>query len=65
MLDNARRFTQKIDAVIAGHSHELLNTTINGIPQTGAQTAWQAKKVIDLPLHGQAITQDVRLVFPD
>jgi 5'-nucleotidase len=65
MLDNARRFTQKIDAVIAGHSHELVNTTINGIPITGARTAGQAIDVIDLSLGGRAVGQDVRFAFAD
>jgi 2',3'-cyclic-nucleotide 2'-phosphodiesterase (5'-nucleotidase family) len=65
MLDNARRFTQKIDAVIAGHSHELVNTTIYGIPITGARTAGQAIDVIDFTLGGRTVRQDVRLVFAD
>jgi 5'-nucleotidase len=65
MLDNARRFTQKIDAVIAGHSHELVNTTINGIPITGARMAGQAIDVVDLTLGGRTVRQDVRLVFAD
>jgi len=65
MLDNARRFTQKVDAVISGHSHELVNTTINGIPIAGARTAGQAIDVIDLSLGGRTVGQDVRLAFVD
>jgi 5'-nucleotidase len=65
ILEIARRLTRKIDAIIAGHSHELLNTNVNGIPITGARTAGQAIDVIDLSLGAGVVRRDVRLVFGD
>jgi 2',3'-cyclic-nucleotide 2'-phosphodiesterase (5'-nucleotidase family) len=65
ILETARRLTQKIDAIVAGHSHELVNTTVNGIPITGARMAGQAIGIIDLSGRGSVVGQDVRLVFPD
>jgi len=65
MLVNAGRFSQKIDAIVSGHSHELVNTSVNGIPITGARTAGQAIGVIDLALGGRVVAHDVRFAFPD
>jgi 2',3'-cyclic-nucleotide 2'-phosphodiesterase (5'-nucleotidase family) len=65
ILEVARRLTQKVDAIVAGHSHELLNTSVNGIPITGARTAGQAVGVIDLSLDAGVLARDVRLAFGD
>jgi 2',3'-cyclic-nucleotide 2'-phosphodiesterase (5'-nucleotidase family) len=62
ILEIAGRVTQKIDAIVAGHLHELMNTTVNGVPITEARVSGQAVGVIDLARGGKVIGQDVRLV---
>jgi 2',3'-cyclic-nucleotide 2'-phosphodiesterase (5'-nucleotidase family) len=65
MLEDAGRFTQKIDAIIAGHRHELINTTVAGIPIVEARTAGQMIDVVDLARGGTLVAKSVRNVFVD
>jgi 2',3'-cyclic-nucleotide 2'-phosphodiesterase (5'-nucleotidase family) len=65
IFDVVGRLTQKVDAVISGHSHELVNGAVGGTPITGARTAGQAVGIIDLSSTGQVLRRDVRMVFAD
>ncbi len=68
IFDVAQRVTEKIDLMVSGHSHSLLNTRVKGIPVVQAMSAGQAVAVVDIPLNssgkpfGEA-TADVRLVM--
>jgi 2',3'-cyclic-nucleotide 2'-phosphodiesterase (5'-nucleotidase family) len=69
IVDVANKVTQKVDLIVSGHTHSLLNTRVNGIPIVQARTAAQAVDVVDIPLDangkpsGPAVA-DVRSVNP-
>jgi len=44
------RITEKIDAVVSGHTHSLVDTYVKGIPVVQARYAGQAVAVLDIPL---------------
>ena len=44
------RITEKVDLIVAGHSHSLLNTRINNIPIVQSQRWGTAVSVTDIPL---------------
>jgi 2',3'-cyclic-nucleotide 2'-phosphodiesterase (5'-nucleotidase family) len=50
IIDLARKVTTKVDAIVSGHSHSLLNTVVNGIPIVQARSTGRAIDVLDLPL---------------
>ena len=50
IVDIARRVTAKIDAIVAGHTHSIINSVVNGIPIMQARSSGQAIGVLDLPL---------------
>jgi 2',3'-cyclic-nucleotide 2'-phosphodiesterase (5'-nucleotidase family) len=52
IVDLARAITTKVDAVVSGHSHTLVNTEINGIPIVQARSSGRAIDVLDLPVAG-------------
>ena len=67
IIDFARRVTTKVDAIVSGHSHSLLNTAVNGIPIVQARSTGRAIDVLDLPLGtaGLASRQEVRELAAD
>ncbi|MEK7239473.1 MAG: 5'-nucleotidase C-terminal domain-containing protein [Gemmatimonadota bacterium] len=46
----AQGITEKVDAIISGHTHSVLNTAVNGIPVVQARSSGRAIAVVDLPL---------------
>src|SRR6185437_11034187 len=50
IIDFARKLTSKVDAIVSGHSHTLINTEINGIPVVQARSSGRALDVLDLAL---------------
>jgi 2',3'-cyclic-nucleotide 2'-phosphodiesterase (5'-nucleotidase family) len=67
IVDVARRLTQKVDAIVSGHSHSLVNTEVAGIPIVQGRTRGVAFDVVDIPMSktgGQA-THEVRNVYSD
>jgi 2',3'-cyclic-nucleotide 2'-phosphodiesterase (5'-nucleotidase family) len=46
----AQKLTTKVDAIVSGHSHTLINTDVKGIPIVQARSAGRAIDVLDLPL---------------
>ncbi len=54
IVDLARRITTRVDAIISGHTHSLVNTVINGIPIVQARSSGRAIDVIDLALGPRA-----------
>ncbi|MBA2688558.1 MAG: 5'-nucleotidase C-terminal domain-containing protein [Gemmatimonadaceae bacterium] len=41
---------EKIDLMVSGHSHSLVNTVVNGIPIVQARSSGRAIAVVDIPL---------------
>jgi 2',3'-cyclic-nucleotide 2'-phosphodiesterase (5'-nucleotidase family) len=50
IIDLARKVTTKVDAIVSGHTHTLVNTVVNGIPIVQARSSGRAIDVLDLPL---------------
>ncbi|MEP6507260.1 MAG: 5'-nucleotidase C-terminal domain-containing protein [Gemmatimonadales bacterium] len=50
IFDVANKITEKVDLIVSGHSHSLINTRVNGIPIVQARYAAQAVDVVDIPL---------------
>ncbi len=50
IIDLARKVTTRVDAIISGHTHSLVNTVINGIPIVQARSSGRAIDVLDLAL---------------
>ncbi|HZK79345.1 MAG TPA: 5'-nucleotidase C-terminal domain-containing protein, partial [Gemmatimonadaceae bacterium] len=67
VFDVAGKLTEKVDLIISGHTHSLLNTHVNGIPIVQARSSGTAVDVVDMPLdeNGKpagAAVSDVRSV---
>jgi 2',3'-cyclic-nucleotide 2'-phosphodiesterase (5'-nucleotidase family) len=50
IIDFARKLTTKVDAIVSGHSHTLVNTEVKGIPVVQARSSGRAIDVLDLPI---------------
>ena len=46
----AQGITEKVDAIVSGHTHSLLNTEVNGIPVVQARSSGRAIAIVDIPL---------------
>lgn len=49
IVDLARRVTERLDAIVSGHTHSLVDVTVNGIPIVQARSNGRALAVLDLP----------------
>ena len=66
IFDVMRGLKEHVDVVIAGHTHTLINTEINGTPILQAYSRGTAIDVVDLPLDSaNPVRREVRSVFPD
>jgi 2',3'-cyclic-nucleotide 2'-phosphodiesterase (5'-nucleotidase family) len=68
IIDLAQRLTEPVDAIVSGHTHSLVNTTVKGIPIVQALSSGRAIGVIDLPVDqaARALTrEEVRIVNTD
>jgi 2',3'-cyclic-nucleotide 2'-phosphodiesterase (5'-nucleotidase family) len=63
VFDLARALTEPVDAIISGHSHSLLNTTVKGVPIVQARSSGRAIEVLDVPLSGPGAGAEVRPVL--
>jgi 2',3'-cyclic-nucleotide 2'-phosphodiesterase (5'-nucleotidase family) len=50
IIDLARNLHTKVDAIVSGHTHSLVNTVINGIPIVQARSSGRAIDILDFPL---------------
>ncbi len=50
IVDLAQNVTTKVDAIVSGHTHSLVNTVVKGIPIVQARSSGRAIDVVDLPL---------------
>jgi len=48
----AAKITEKVDAIVSGHTHSAINFSVNGIPIVQARSRGQAIAVLDIPLEG-------------
>jgi 2',3'-cyclic-nucleotide 2'-phosphodiesterase / 3'-nucleotidase / 5'-nucleotidase len=66
IIDLAQQVTERIDAIVSGHTHSPVAAVIRGVPVVQAFSRASAIGVIDLPLHpGEEATVHVRNVRPD
>jgi 2',3'-cyclic-nucleotide 2'-phosphodiesterase (5'-nucleotidase family) len=54
IIELARKVTTKVDAIVSGHTHSLVNTVVNGIPIVQARSSGRAIDVLDIPLRKTA-----------
>jgi 2',3'-cyclic-nucleotide 2'-phosphodiesterase (5'-nucleotidase family) len=54
IVDFARRLTEPVDAIVSGHTHSLVNTTVKGVPIVQARSSGTALDVVDLAPEGSS-----------
>jgi 2',3'-cyclic-nucleotide 2'-phosphodiesterase (5'-nucleotidase family) len=62
IIDLARKLKTKVDAIVSGHTHTLVNTEVNGIPIVQARSSGRAIDILDLPAGpdvGRAVRHEV------
>jgi 2',3'-cyclic-nucleotide 2'-phosphodiesterase (5'-nucleotidase family) len=63
IFDVASRVTEKIDLIVSGHTHSLVNTRVNDIPIVQARSSGSSIDIVDIPLDatgkpaGAAVTE--------
>ncbi|MBA4072765.1 MAG: hypothetical protein C0497_13145 [Gemmatimonas sp.] len=50
VLQIAQGITEKVDAIVSGHTHSVLNTEVRGVPVVQARSSGRAIAIVDLPL---------------
>ena len=68
IVDLARSVRTKIDAIVSGHTHSLVNTVVNGIPIVQARSSGRAIDLVDIPItraSGLSPRQEVRELAAD
>lgn len=68
IIDLARKVKTKVDAIVSGHTHTLVNTEVNGIPIVQARSSGRALDILDLPTGpdvGRAVRHEVRELSVD
>lgn len=52
IVELAHALTEKVDAIVSGHSHSLVSSRVNNIPIIQARSGGRAIAVLDVPLSG-------------
>jgi 2',3'-cyclic-nucleotide 2'-phosphodiesterase/3'-nucleotidase/5'-nucleotidase len=52
----AARITEKVDAIVSGHTHTAVDWSVNGIPIVQARSSGRAVGIIDIPVVGGRAT---------
>jgi 2',3'-cyclic-nucleotide 2'-phosphodiesterase (5'-nucleotidase family) len=65
IVNLARGVTEKIDAIVSGHTHSAVSAVINGIPIVQSRSHGTALGVLDVSLSGAAPVIALRDVLPD
>jgi len=67
IIDFARKLTTRVDAIVSGHTHSLVNAEVKGIPIVQARSSGRAIDVLDVPLGNSAlaIRHQVREIADD
>jgi 2',3'-cyclic-nucleotide 2'-phosphodiesterase (5'-nucleotidase family) len=50
IIEFAGKLTERVDAIVSGHTHSLVNYSANGVPVVQARSSGRAVAVIDIPL---------------
>ena len=50
IIDFAHALTEKVDAIVSGHTHSLVDYAVSGIPVVQARSSGRAVAIIDIPL---------------
>ncbi len=50
IIQTAARITEKVDAIVSGHTHTPVDYSVNGIPIVQARSSGRAVGVIDIPI---------------
>ncbi len=61
----AQGLTERVDAIVAGHTHSMVETHVNGIPIVQSWSHGRAVGVIDIPLGGGDAPVSLRFVRAD
>jgi len=57
IVDFAGKLTERVDAIVSGHTHSLVDYLVNGVPIVQARSSGRAVAVIDIPLeNGKPVT---------
>ena len=65
IVELARGITERVDAIVSGHTHSLVDTHVNGIAIVQARSHGRAVGVVDIPLGGGEATIAIRDVKAD
>jgi 5'-nucleotidase len=65
IVDLAREITEKVDAIVSGHTHSVVSARVNGIAIVQARSEGRAVGIIDIPLGGGDAVVAVRDVRAD
>ncbi len=68
IVDLARDVKTRVDAIVSGHTHSLVNTVVNGIPIVQARSSGREIVIVDIPLRrtsGLVARQEVRELSAD
>jgi 2',3'-cyclic-nucleotide 2'-phosphodiesterase (5'-nucleotidase family) len=65
IVDLARGVTERVDAIVSGHTHSPVTTVVNGIPIIQARSRGTALGVLDVSLSGATPVMGLRDVRPD
>jgi 2',3'-cyclic-nucleotide 2'-phosphodiesterase (5'-nucleotidase family) len=63
IIDLARNLKTKVDVIVSGHTHTIVNTEVNGIPIVQARSSGRAIDIVDLPIGpdtGRPVRHEVR-----
>lgn len=64
IVDLARGITERVDAIVSGHTHTPVTTVVNGIPIIQARSHGSALGVMDVSLAGAAPVLELRDILP-
>ena len=64
IVDLARGLTERVDAIVSGHTHSPIATVVNGVPIVQARSHGTALGVLDFSLTGAAPVVALRDVLP-
>lgn len=64
VFDLAHAITERVDAIVSGHSHSALDTVVNGVPIVQARSSGRAIDIVDLSFDGRTPARgEVRAVI--
>jgi 2',3'-cyclic-nucleotide 2'-phosphodiesterase (5'-nucleotidase family) len=65
IVDLARGLTERVNAIVSGHTHSPVTTVVNGVPIIQARSRGTALGVMDVSLSGATPVIALRDVLPD